>query len=59
MKNFKNVCNLSLFSIHIYISFLASFIGIAAISIFYIHSVLNSQELLLAKFSLIFLIYFS
>ena len=59
MKNFKNICNLSLFSIHIYISFLASFIGIAAISIFYIHSVLNSQELLLAKFSLIFLIYFS
>ena len=59
MKNFKKVFNLSLFSIHIYISFLASFIGIIAISIFYIHSVLNSQELLLAKFSLIFLIYFS
>lgn len=59
MKNSKKVFNLSLFSIHIYISFLASFIGIVAISIFYIHSVLNSQELLLAKFSLIFLIYFS
>ena len=59
MKNFKKIFNLSLFSIHIYISFLASFIGIVAISIFYIHSVLNSQELLLAKFSLIFLIYFS
>jgi O-antigen/teichoic acid export membrane protein len=59
MKNFKKVFNLSLLSIHIYISFLASFIGIVAISIFYIHSVLNSQELLLAKFSLIFLIYFS
>lgn len=59
MKNFKNLFNFSLFSIHIYISFLASFIGIAAISIFYIHSVLNSQELILAKFALIFLIYFS
>ena len=59
MKNIKNLFNFSLFSIHIYISFLASFIGIAAISIFYIHSVLNSQELILAKFALIFLIYFS
>ena len=59
MKNFKKLFNFSLLSIHIYISILASFIGIAAISIFYIHSVMNSQELLLAKFSLIFLIYFS
>jgi len=58
MTNFNKYLNPLSNSIHLYISILGSIVGVIVSAIFFIYSVYSSMDIVLAKFSLLLVIFF-